>query len=654
MPKNVKMPDGSVVAFPDNMSDDAIAGVLKDQHPAAKPEQKGLLSSFADASPLSMIGQAIAHPIDTVTGLPGALVDEAKRSAGQLKEAWNTPSNQPLKAIDRTLYAIPFVGGSLKTADEQAAAGNYAGAVGSSAGVLTSLLAPEMIKGASKATRVAAEGAPDAYRAARSSVVGGSKLDEVINGDTVTPRQRYNAARDMGVNLDTAQATNAPVASRIKGVTEHSLGGASKFEENNAANVKALHEHSQKILDTASPAAMSREDFGNTVKAKLVQDQQSLNEQAGSIYKDLDEQIGVTKPDTTGIRQTAQKVVDANKDYYDAHPDMLSGGAKRAWSIIKNLADPKAPADSWSNLHKMRSDLLDITRGPEIIGDRPTGWIKQLTGAVDRSMTGIAGTPEADAFRDANEIYKHMKQTYDDPLSKLYHVVRSPDGLTAANSLANITPDVAKRIGAAAPELVPQLQRQAMSRILSPAGNDLPDLKNLSSRLSRSQKEQLAGVLTPEQIKSLDDLGRTSKLVTFDSNPSGSGKLVQRSAEGSAAIGGALRAAGGVVTGNPLAIAEGIAPSAWIGATRIAAKKLTNPAFTESIMNGGLKGTAKWAKVGEAKLLDHVGRDSASTLTAADITALSKTPKGKSLLIKASDLKPGSAAMKDLIKNIRP
>src|ERR1700743_1338000 len=34
MPKNVQLPDGSVVEFPDSMSDDAIAGVLKAQQPA--------------------------------------------------------------------------------------------------------------------------------------------------------------------------------------------------------------------------------------------------------------------------------------------------------------------------------------------------------------------------------------------------------------------------------------------------------------------------------------------------------------------------------------------------------------------------------------------------------------------------------------------
>ncbi len=128
-----------------------------------------------------------------------------------------------------------------------------------------------MASGAAGQAVEAAKAAPDAYRAARSGIMAGSKLDQVIPGDTVTPRQVYNTAKDMGVNLDTAQATQAPVATRIKQVTENSLGGASKFEENKAANVKALQDYSQQLLDKASPADMSREEFGNQVKNKLAQ-----------------------------------------------------------------------------------------------------------------------------------------------------------------------------------------------------------------------------------------------------------------------------------------------------------------------------------------------------------------------------------------------
>ena len=548
----------------------------------SQPGERGVKAFIAD------VGQgggdfvrSVAHPLDTLASMGQMIAYPLDTAHAEVNALYENPSK--------------FIG-------------NAIGNVG--AGTIVGEMASPITSRAVGAVKAA----PEAYRGARSAVIGGSKLDEVIPGDTVTPRQRYNTAKAQGVNLDTAQATNSPVAMGAKRVTEHSLVGSSKFEANNAANVDALHAHSEKLLNEASPVDMSREDFGNKVKNRLAQDQQSLNEQSAALYKKLDADIGTTTPDSATVRDTAQKIVDANKDYYAAHPDLLSGGAGKAWKIVNNLAEsgeagpPKtvtspildasggkitkevagkaARQDTWSDLHKLRSDLLDISRGPEMIGDRPTGWIKQLTGAVDETMTKAADYDKVGDFRDANEIYKYMKSTYDDPTSRMYHIVRSPDGLTAANTLASITPDVARKIGAAAPELVPQLQRQTMNRLLRPTGNELPDLKNLGSRLSRAQKEQLAGVLTPEQIQSLDELGRTSKLVTFDANPSGSGKLAQKATEAGVLGSGLTRIAGGILTGNPAAVVEGAAPLAVGGAQRIAASKLTNPAFTEKIMSG--------------------------------------------------------------------
>ena len=311
----------------------------------------------------------------------------------------------------------------------------------------------------------------------------------------------------------------------------------------------------------------------------------------------------------------AQNIIDDNKDYYANHPEFLKGEVGSAWKIVKSLADSgEAPAtktvtspildasgaritqevpvaaaaqDSWSNLHKLRTDLMNMYRSPDIVGSNAEGWLKQLTGKVDESMTGAASglSPASlEDFREANDIYSYMKDTYDNPSSKLYHAVRTDDGLKVANNLANVTPVEVKKIAEAAPDLVPQLQRQTISRLLTPTGNDLPDLGNLAARFGRAQKEQLAGVLTPEQIKSVEDLGRVSRAVKYDSNVSGSGKVVQASNEGKAALTSLGVLAGGAAAGNPVVAAAGALPLAWLPASRLAAKALTNPEFTESIM----------------------------------------------------------------------
>ncbi len=64
------------------------------------------------------------------------------------------------------------------------------------------------------------------------------------------------------------------------------------------------------------------------------------------------------------------------------------------------------------------------------------------------------------------------------------------------------------------------------------------------------------------------------------------------------------------------------------------------------------RGAAKWAQLGLSKLMDHINRDQTSPITLDDLTALQNTPQGKDRLVQASDLNPGSAAMKSLVKQI--
>jgi hypothetical protein len=100
---------------------------------------QGGLSSFGEASGLTGLKNLFTHPGDTLSKIPGGLIDEAGRVGSQLKEAWNTPSSEPMKVADRTLYAIPFLGSSLKKADEQYAAGNTRGSIGTGLGAIANV-----------------------------------------------------------------------------------------------------------------------------------------------------------------------------------------------------------------------------------------------------------------------------------------------------------------------------------------------------------------------------------------------------------------------------------------------------------------------------------------------------------------------------------
>ena len=96
----------------------------------------------------------------------------------------------------------------------------------------------------------------------------------------------------------------------------------------------------RKIQNDITPTAMSSEDFGNKTRTKLLEDQESLNQKAGSMFDDLsNDDIGSNQPDVAEIKTQAKKIVAENTGYYDKHPEMLKGGAGSAWksSIVWHL-----------------------------------------------------------------------------------------------------------------------------------------------------------------------------------------------------------------------------------------------------------------------------------------------------------------------------
>lgn len=126
---------------------------------APAPQQKGMLSSFADASGLSAIPQLIAHPIDSVTG--------AVKQAGQnISDAYSTVKTQGATSDagrHAIVKAIPLLGPVAATAGQQALDRNYKGLAGTVAGAAFGAVAPELGGRALGSLRVAA---PSVYEGA--------------------------------------------------------------------------------------------------------------------------------------------------------------------------------------------------------------------------------------------------------------------------------------------------------------------------------------------------------------------------------------------------------------------------------------------------------------------------------------------------------
>ena len=136
---------------------------------SAPVPQKGLLQSFSDASGLSTIGHAIAHPIDTANTIldAGAMATGLQKDTGQnpilnaVGSAWqNSVDNLHKAAADykaqtgklptlqvrRDLVnAVPIAGPALQAAQGQYDAGDTSGAVGTILGTAAGLAAPKII-----------------------------------------------------------------------------------------------------------------------------------------------------------------------------------------------------------------------------------------------------------------------------------------------------------------------------------------------------------------------------------------------------------------------------------------------------------------------------------------------------------------------------
>jgi len=532
--------------------------------------------------------------------------------------------------------AVPFAGPLAANISERAGTGDVAGATAEG---LTYALAPkaiETMKGApfeapsTQELRSMPSTALDASRTALatatrtgsrvvnaggrlvSQVTGTGRyadvMDRTIPGTDFTRRDVYDAARNNGVNLDLQQATGAAVPTAIKRATEDSMFSGGVYERNNQANVEAVNNWLSRFRTQMgfSEGEASREQVGNQAKAALIQHQQGLQNQAQGLFNELTQEVGNSQPDTSDINSLAKQIIKQNSDYYDNHPELLP---QRAWNIVENLANgpkdaqfkphgrmpavdtsawdgsaPKeAKPDTWSDLQKLRSDLMNEYRSnPAIVGTQAEGWMKQLVGAIDNTMTDSARTltpQQAAKFRTANSIWEQMKQTYDNPTSPLYSAIRGTSGTQVASILSRLDPQYLRTIAGASPRTAQAIRQIVFESILDPKGTGVPDPRNITSRMKNV--ERLGAMFTPDELREMGLLGRVSDTVNQDLNRSGSG----RNAVALGSVAAPISAIStGVATLNPPVIAGGVAMPLL---QRVAAKRSVNPAVVERAIRRG-------------------------------------------------------------------
>lgn len=419
-------------------------------------------------------------------------------------------------------------------------------------------------------------------------------VNKPIPGTDISPAQRYDSMVAMGLRPNAAEATNSKLLQGVEKLNQNSLTSAPLYDRARAENLAALNRYTDHVLDNLSP--FSPEEGGATTKQGLLAAHQALKTAATEGYQSLDAQVG-NEPlaGAQALRQQAQAILDANAPYYKLHPELepvkamsivrdLANGGKQprpGSAVIPGFGPAPQPVEvaprgmSYSELHRLRSDLLDFNNtNPDLVKNQANGWISQLAGAADHAITSSEGglsPQQVDTFRNANDAWKFMKDTFDNPSHPFYSAVRTPSPSTLVSGLSSIarTPEMANTlVQVLGKDGVGPVQRGVMEGLLGTTKEGGYNFKNFQGKWNKLNPGVRDALFTPEQQEQLEDIGNAGTVLNTDLNPSGSAKLGQAVLEGKGIL-------------NPLKLPDNLL---YHPAQRFVGKKMNNPAFVDWLM----------------------------------------------------------------------
>lgn len=182
MPKNVQLPDGSIVEFPDNMSDDAIGSAIKSNQPAA-PSQHPYLDTAKDLA--KGVGEGLVNTISgadqfatkhlptwMTTPIGQAATPENSARATQYAKDLATPTNTSQKVGKGVEQAAEFLA---PTGIEKGAASLGSAALGKGGAMVGKLLGSGIHSGTVNAAQGGSFGGGAAMGAAGTGLGMGIK-----------------------------------------------------------------------------------------------------------------------------------------------------------------------------------------------------------------------------------------------------------------------------------------------------------------------------------------------------------------------------------------------------------------------------------------------------------------------------------------------
>jgi hypothetical protein len=402
-------------------------------------------------------------------------------------------------------------------------------------------------------------------------IVAGDVTKPIV-GEGTTPLQRYNTAKNYGVQLNAADATNAPIPKMLRNVNEHSLTGSHVYEAAKGRNVEAVNRAADEMLNSMSP--VSREEGGKIMQGNLEQNRVGLENGANDRYQDLSAAMG-DKPmaGSEAVGATARKILEEEEPFNRQYPHLEP---KQAMGIVRDVANrfkpfrtaptsfldapdsefavPQEPAPpvrglTYPEAQNIRSRTMDVTRRTnDLTADRGIGLLKQIVESTDDAIANSEGglPPHlAETYRDANARWAEMKEKYDDPSSPLFHAIRTENPSTLVRGIGEQTPeavrDLIPRIG---PEGTGALQRGVAEHVMGVDKFGQRNLSGFGKRMERVPADYRDELYHPRPLFSdelgpqsddyrgpIKDIGSITNVLEKDLNSSGTAKQGQKLAE---------------------------------------------------------------------------------------------------------------------------
>jgi len=414
MPKRVKLPDGKIAEFPDDMANDAIEKVLQEQFggasdkPAeapAQPKQSLAGAAFGEVNrrvadtasrivsgvgeslnPMNLIksaGQMVTSPIETGKAMLGAQGKVLTEGVEQVAEGNLLRGGRKLAA-----GMIPLLGVGIDAVADRAESGELPEALGEGIGMAASMLFPAKLP---KSVKIIKQGKPQA------ALEGAMKI-----------------ADERGIPLSVGDVSDNAFVRGAQQVGGSTIGGGKVAEIKRATQASSMRRVAGELMEETSKKPATPESAGRGVGQALEQKALLFELAAGSGYDNLAKAAADPKnlrspiPPAFGVRRAEaarQATANTTPIAFPVDYRAIKSWAEDSLGPLKQRALPADPQAAKVMQGQIKS-LESIAKGPDfkpaMIAEKDLSNLKALTrNATEQTELTMRGTQEMDKLTRA-------------------------------------------------------------------------------------------------------------------------------------------------------------------------------------------------------------------------------------------------------------